>query len=134
MEIITLIQTNPKIGIIILSLLVTIVLTILTYFVTDRNLMKTIKEKQKKLREEMKAYKHDAQKMMEINKKMMEDFPVQMKQSFKIMIITVLPLLIFFNWLRSTFATTSLADNWIWWYIISSVIFSIILRKLFKMD
>jgi len=134
MEIISLIQANPKIGIIILSFIVTVVLTTLTYFVTDKKLMKSIKEKQKKLRQEMKEYKHDAQKMMEINKKMMEDFPIQMKQSFKIMIITILPLLIFFNWLRSTFAATSLADNWIWWYIISSVVFSMTLRKVFKLD
>ncbi|MBM3247174.1 DUF106 domain-containing protein [Candidatus Pacearchaeota archaeon] len=134
MEITTFIQSNPKLGILVLSLIATVVLTVITYFFTDRNLMKSIKEKQKKLREEMKLYRDDAQKMMEINKKMMEDFPVQMKQSFKIMIITLLPVLVFFNWLRNVLSTTTLADSWVWWYIISSIVFSIVLRKVFKID
>jgi uncharacterized membrane protein (DUF106 family) len=134
MDINALIQANPKMWIIILSFVATSFLTAITYFITDRNLMKSIKEKQKKLRAEMKEFKNDAQKMMEINKKMMEDFPLQMKQSFKVMIITLLPVLIFFNWLRNALSTTSLVNSWLWWYIISSVIFSIVLRKVFKID
>jgi len=96
--------------------------------------MKEIKEKQKRLKEEMKIHKDNPQKMMEINKQMMEDFPKQMKQSMKISVITIIPLLLLFNWLRPTFTQTTLATNWIWWYIIASLIFSIVLRKVFKMD
>ena len=134
MDATVLIQSNPKVAIVILSLLVTLVLTVVNYFVTDKELMKNIKAKQKTIREEMKQYKHDAQKMMELNKKMMEDFPAQMKQSFKMMIITFIPIVIFYSWIRSVFATTTLASGWIWWYIISSIVFSIILRKAFKLD
>jgi uncharacterized membrane protein (DUF106 family) len=134
MEITSFIQANPKAAIIILSFIATAVLTTLTYFFTDRKLMKDIKIKQKSLREEMKKHKDNPQKMMEINKQMMEDFPAQMKQSFKIMIITLLPVLIFFNWLRNVLSTTTLANGWIWWYIVSSIVFSIILRKVFKLD
>ena len=134
MDITPIIIQHPKPAILIISLLVTIFITIISYYVTDRNLMKEIKEKQKRLKEEMKIHKDNPQKMMEINKQMMEDFPKQMKQSMKISVITIIPLLLLFNWLRPTFTQTTLATNWIWWYIIASLIFSIVLRKVFKMD
>ena len=128
------IQADPKIAIIILSFIVTLITTIVSWLVTDKAKMKEIKEKQKTLKEEMKKYRDNPEKMMEINKKMMEDMPHQMKQSMKIMFITIIPLLVFFRWLRSIYATTTLVNSWIWWYIISSIVFSIILRKVFKMD
>ena len=134
MTISTLIQANPKTAIIILSFIATLFVTIISHFVTDKELMRGIKEKQKKLREEMKLHKDNPQKMMEINKQMMEDFPHQMKQSLKISAVTLIPMLLLFSWLRKIFVVTSIATNWIWWYILSSLVFSIALRKLFKLD
>jgi uncharacterized membrane protein (DUF106 family) len=103
---------------------------------TDRAKMKEIRERQKQLRAEMKQYKNHPEKMMEINQKMLEDMPEQMRQSFKPMIITIIPILLLFGWMRSMFAATSLAGKWwifpIWlvWYIGASIIFSIILNKM----
>ena len=129
MPITELIQNNPRIGIIILSFIVTIFITTVTYFMTDRVRMKEIKTKQKALRKEIKQYKDNPAKMMELNKQMMEDMPEQLKHSFKPMIITIIPLIILLGWLRATFAETAIAGTWIWWYIGSSIIFSMILRK-----
>jgi uncharacterized membrane protein (DUF106 family) len=134
MAISSLIIANPKASILILSLIVTLFITIITHFLTDKELMRGIKEKQKKLREEMKIHRDNPEKMMEINKKMMEDLPHQMKQSLKVSLVTIIPLLFLFNWLKVTFAATSIASSWIWWYILSSLAFSIVLRKLFKLD
>ena len=100
----------------------------------DKKRMKEIKDKQKRLREEMKQYKDNPTKMMEINKQMMEDMPEQLKHSFKPMLVTIIPLLILFNWLRATFAITAIAGSWFWWYIISSIAFSMILRKVFGLQ
>ena len=96
--------------------------------------MREIKDKQKRLREEMKLHKDNPEKMMDINKQMMEDFPTQMKQSMKVSLFTIIPLLFLFNWLKIIFAQTAIASNWVWWYIIASLVFSIFLRKLFKLD
>lgn len=134
MSITTLIQANPRIGILVLSLLVTLFVTIISYYVTDRNLMRDIKARQKSLKEEMKKYRDNPQKMMELNKQMMADFPHQMKQSLKVSMITIIPLLLVFNWLRPVFNATIISSNWIWWYIVSSILFSIALRKIFKLD
>ena len=124
-----LIQTNPIIAIIILSFFVTIFITVVTYYMTDRVRMKELREKQKALRLEIKKYRDNPAKMMELNKQMMEDMPEQLKQSFKPMIVTIIPLLILFAWLKSTFDGTTIASSWIWWYIGSSMVFSIMSRK-----
>ena len=134
MTITQLIQNNPRISIIILSFIVTLFITIVNYFMTDRNRMKEIKEKQKRLRVELKEFKDNPQKMMEINKQMMEDMPEQLKHSFKPMLVTIIPLLILFKWLRATFLITEIAGSWFWWYIISSIAFSMILRKVFGLQ
>lgn len=134
MPIIESIQTNPKTSIIIISFIATLLVTIVRYFMTDREKMREIRERQKKLREEMKKFKNNPEKMLEINQKMLEDFPEQMKQSFKPMIITLIPLLILFKWLLNIYSTTGLSGSWIWWYIISSIVFSIFLSKVFGMQ
>jgi uncharacterized membrane protein (DUF106 family) len=134
MDINSYIIANPQISIIAFSLIVTVFITIITHFLTDKELMKRIKEKQKGLREQMKIHRDNPKKMMEINKQMMEDLPHQMKQSLKVSLVTLVPLLILFGWLKTTFAVTSIASSWIWWYIISSLIFSLALRKIFKLD
>jgi len=134
MDIIALIKLYPQVSIVIFSLLATMFVTAINYFITDRELMRGIKEKQKKLREEMKLYKNDPQKMMELNKQMMADFPHQMKQSLKTSVITIVPMLLLFNWLKGIYLDTSLATSWIWWYIVASLVFSMGLRKILKLD
>lgn len=125
---------NARISILILSLLVTLFITIITYYMTDRKRMKELRDKQKALRIEIKKHKDNPQKMMELNKQMIEDMPEQLKHSFKPMLITMIPIIIIFAWLRSTFALTVIAKTWFWWYIGSSIVFSIILRKVFGLQ
>ncbi len=134
MAIVELIQNNPKIGIIILSFIVTLFITMVNYFMIDKDKMKEIKDRQKQLRVDMKKFKDDPAKVMEINKKMLEDIPEQFKHSLKPMLVTLVPLLILFSWLRTTFVETSISSTWIWWYIGSSIIFSIIVRKIFGLQ
>lgn len=122
-----LVQNNPRIAIIIFSFLVTLFITTVTYYMTDRVRMKELKDKQKALRKEIKNHKDNPQKMLELNKQMMEDMPEQLKHSFKPMLVTMIPIIIMLGWLRSTF--TDILPAWFWWYMISSIIFSISLRK-----
>ena len=132
MAIIELIQTYPRSSIIILSLIVALFITIVNYFMVDKTRMKELKDKQKRLREEMKKFKDHPEKMLEINKQMMEDMPEQLKHSLKPMLVTLIPLLILFSWLGKTFK--EILPSWIWWYIGASILFSIILRKIFGLQ
>ena len=91
------IQNNPRWGIILIAFVVNIFIVVITNFMTDKKRAQELKDKQKSLRDELKKHKDNPQKMMEINKQMIEDMPEQMKQSFKPMIITLIPLLILFK-------------------------------------
>jgi uncharacterized membrane protein (DUF106 family) len=128
-------QSNPRISIILVSLLVTVFITTVRYFMVDRDKLKEIKERQKELRKEVKKYKDNPEKMLELNQQMLEDMPEQFKQSFKPMLITMIPVLILFKWMWSIYGETALSGTsflfpvWLWWYIGSSIIFSIALNK-----
>ena len=128
------IESSPKMSIIVISLLVAIFTTTVRYYMVDREKMKVIRARQKELRKDLKNFRDNPEKMMEINKQMMEDMPEQMKQSFKPMIITLIPLLILFKWLWSAYELTSLSGTWLWWYIGSSIIFSIFLSKAYGLQ
>jgi len=134
MAIVELIQNYPRTSIIVLAFIVTLFITIVNFFMVDRKRMKEIREKQKRLREEMKKFKDNPQKMMEINKQMMEDMPEQLKHSFKPMLVTIIPLIILFKWLRATYAITAISGSWFWWYIGASILFSMLLRKIFGLQ
>jgi len=133
-DIVQLIQNNPRTGIIVLSFLATLFITIVNYFLTDREKMKEIKQRQKDLRKQMKEVKNDPEKVMELNKKMLEDFPEQMKHMYKPLLVTMIPILIFFNWLRGLFVETSISGSWFWWYLVSAILFSIVIRKGFGLQ
>ncbi len=127
------IQSYPKVGIMCFALLVSFFISLVNYFVLDKEKMREIKEKQKALQEEMKKHKGNPEKMMELNKQLFSHMGEMMRHSFKPMLITLIPLLLFFNYLRETFAATALAKSWIWYYIGSSIVGSIIFRKIFKL-
>ena len=134
MAIMELIQVYPKGSIIVLSFFVTIFITVVRYFMTDREKMKEIKDRQKELRKEMKNHKGNPEKMMELQQRMLEDMPEQFKHSIKPMAITLIPVFILFAWMKATYAGTAIAGTWLWWYIGASLVFSIILSKIFNLQ
>jgi len=125
--------TNPKLSVIVISFLVTLAMTLVTKKFTNQNRMKELKEIQKACQIKIKE-KKDPKEMMEIQKQMMECSMELMKHSFKPLFITFIPLLILFWWLRGVFSATTLGGGWIWWYIISGIISSIVLRKVLKVQ
>lgn len=128
------VDVGPIPGIAIISFILTLLVTVVYKWTTDQELMKSLKEEMKEFQKEMKRFKEDPKKMMELQGKAMEKNMKYFMHSLKPMIITLVPLLIIFSWLRSTYEGVSLLFgwSWIWSYIIFSVIFSFILRKLFK--
>jgi len=121
---------NPKISIIVIAFLITLVTTLITKKFTDQTRMKELKDKQKGLQKQLKEARGDTHKMSQINKEMMDASMELMKHSFKPMLYTFIPLLIFFWWIRGIYS--SVLSGWIWWYIAAGVISSIILRKFMK--
>lgn len=120
----------PVPSVVALSFTVTLVMTLVTKKFTDQNRMKELKEIQKACQIKLKDEKGNPEKMNEINKELMECSMELMKHSFKPMLYTFLPLIIFFWWIRGIY--TVVLPTWLWWYIGSGIVSSIILRKLLK--
>lgn len=127
-----LISLNPKLSVILLSFLVTFIMTFVTKKFTDQNRMRELKGIQKACQIRLKDNKGNTEEIGKINQEMMECSMELMKHSFKPLLITMIPLLIFFWWIRGVFSTTAIAISWIWYYIGTGIISSMILRKIMK--
>ena len=131
--ILELIQQYPRVSIIVMALAVSFFISMVNYFVLDKEKMKQIKEKQKALQEEMKQHKGNTQKMMELQKEMFSHVGATFSHSFKPMLITFIPIILIFTFLRKEFALTEIAKSWYWYYIVISIASSMLFRKLFKL-
>lgn len=121
---------NPKVTIILISVLVTLFMTLITKYTTNQNRMKELKKIQKACQIKLKDSKGDMKKQQEIQKEMMDCSMELMKHSFKPMLITFIPLLILIWWVRGVY--TGVLSGWIWYYILASVVSSLIFRKVFN--
>jgi len=127
------IQLYPKTSIIVFAGLISLFITIVNYFVLDKDKVKDSKKKQKELRLEMKDLKDNPVKMMELQKEQMSHAMTNMKHSFKPMFITIIPILVFFWWIKARYVDTTLGGSWFWYYLVSAIFFSIVFRKIFKL-
>lgn len=126
-------QTYPHLAVILAALLIAFFISLVNYFVLDKERMREIKGKQKALQEEMKNHKDNPQKLMELQKEMFSHMGETMRHSMKPMLITFIPLIILFPILRSMLLETAIASTWFWWYLAASIASSLVFRKLFKL-
>lgn len=130
---------SARISVIVVAFILTLLITLVYKFFTDQKVLKAIKGEVKELQQEMKKFRDNPEKMMQINKDIMSKNAIVMKSSFKPLIITLVPVLLIFSWLRTTFSDAGdlinifgLKFGWFGTYVIFSIIFSIALRKLLK--
>lgn len=123
----------------IISFILTLITTLIYKYMTDQEVMKTLKADIKALQGEMKKHRENKDKMMHYQKKAMEKNMTYMKHSLKPMIITFIPIIFIFGWLRSYYDQLGNPDvffglSWLWTYIIFSIVISIGLRKILKIS
>ena len=128
-----LIQTYPRTSIILISAAISFFISLVNYFVLDKDKVKESKKRQKELQAKIKEHKNDPAKAMEFQKEMMGHAMESMKHSMKPMFFTLIPVLVVFWWMKDIFAATEIVKSWIWYYIVSAIIFSMIFRKLLKL-
>lgn len=130
-----LINSYPHISIILLALIITFFISLVNYFVLDKERMREIKSRQKRLQEEIKKHQKEGNmdKAMALQKELLADMPEMFKHSLKPMLITLIPVLIFFSFVRGAYAQTSIASSWFWYYLITALVGSMIFRKLLKL-
>ncbi len=131
----SLIEWSPVVGLLVISFLLTLLISLSYKFLTDQKLMKEHKDEITQLQKEMKELKDNPEKMMAKQKILMEKNLKMMKHNIKPMLFTFIPLIIIFGWLRTTYTPMGkliFGLSWFWIYLISAVIFSMIIRKLLK--
>ena len=99
-----LLKLSPLFGIIIISFILTLLITLIHKFVTNQEVMKGLKKDMKDHQNEMKKHKDNPKKVMEIQKQVMQKNMEFMKHSFKPMIFTFIPIIIIFGWLNANMA------------------------------
>lgn len=130
-----LLSWNLNIGMLIIVLIITILTTIVQKYATDQKTLKELKGETKEIQKQMKEFKNQPEKMMELQKKQMAMMPKQMKLSMRSIIYTGIPFILFFRWFQDYFSALPegtkfwLGFSWFWFYLISAMIFSSILRK-----
>ncbi len=90
--------------IILLSFLISLIITLITKYATDQDLMKRLKEEMKELQAEMKELKKEPEKAMQVQKQVMQTNMKYMRQSFRSMLYTFIPIIIIFGWMNSHLA------------------------------
>ena len=133
------VSISPIFGIIFIAFVLSLLSSVSWKYLTDQTLLKSLREKNKTAQEEIKKYKDDPKKMAELNSKMMkenlENMKLQYKQSIKPMLATLIPFGFAFVWIRKTyepFGDIFLGLGGIGTYIIFSIIFSMVIRKVMK--
>ena len=124
---------GPRIFIVLAALLISLFISIVNFFVLDKEKMNALKSRQKEIQDEMKKHKDNPTKLMELQKEMFSHMGASMKHSLKPMLITFIPLLILFPMMRTLLADSVIKGSWFWYYIITSLVGASVFRKLFKL-
>ena len=124
-------------GMLIIVFLITIITTLIQKYTTDQKALKELREEQKLLQEEMKKFKDNPEKVAELSKKQMEFLPKTFKLTSRAILFTGLPFILFFRWFSDFFISMGSPKffgfmTWFWFYFISTMIFSSLLRKWLK--
>lgn len=129
-----LLKWNLTIGMLLVVFLITFITTIIQKYATDQKALKELRAEQKLLQEEMKQFKDNPEKMSELSKKQLEFIPKTFKLTSRTILFTGIPFLLFFRWFYDFFASIGQPNffgflPWFWFYLIFTLIFSSILRK-----
>ncbi|MEK6922386.1 MAG: EMC3/TMCO1 family protein [Nanoarchaeota archaeon] len=124
-------------GMIIIVLFINVIQTLIHKYTTDQEGLKKLKDEQKEFQAKMKALKDQPDKRMELQKQQMAKLPQSFSLSMKSVAYTSIPLILFFRWFDDFFNTLGdpkviLGLGWIGTYIIFSIVFSMLLRKVLK--
>jgi len=136
---------SPFWSVVVISMILTLLVTLAYKFLTNQQEIKKLKGESKELRKQMKDHKENEDKRLEIQKKSMEKSLKMMKQTMRPALFYMIPLLIVFSWLRNTFKGSGellswgfsipllgSGFGWLGVYILTTLIFNGIARKLLR--
>lgn len=132
-----LINWDLVLGSLIVFFIIAFITTIVQKYATDQETLRELRKEQKELQKEMNEYKDNPKKMMEIQKSIWPTTMKIMQVSMKGSLFTIIPFLLFFRWFMDFFLELGSPKffgfmSWFWFYLLSILVFSSILRKWLK--
>jgi uncharacterized membrane protein (DUF106 family) len=132
-----LLNWNLTLGMLIVVFMITLITTLIQKYATDQKALRELKHEQKILQEEMKKYRDNPAKVSELSKKQLEFIPRTFKLTSRSVLFTGIPFILFFRWFYDFFSALGEPKffgflSWFWFYLIFTMIFSGILRKMMK--
>ena len=131
-----LLNLNLTYGMLVLVLLLSIFMTLIQKYTTDQKTLREMKEEQKKMQEDLKKLEVGSKEHSELSMKSLKFVGPMFKLSMRPIIYTAIPIILLFRWFTDYF---SLVDfkffgflSWFWFYLLGSIIFSSVLRKVFN--
>jgi uncharacterized membrane protein (DUF106 family) len=128
-------QVTP--GFLLIAALITLVTTLVQKYFTDQKTIKELRNESKILSEEMKQYKDHPEKLMELQRKQFEIMGKTMPLTMRPLLYTAIPFVLFLRWFSDYFTLHPIKIvglSWFWAYFLSSIIFSVIFRKVLKVQ
>ncbi len=138
-----LLALKPHIGLFVFSLILTTIIYAVNKVMINRKVSKEIKDRLATVKENLTKAQKDGRKD-DINKFLKEYMAINnqyLKQTFKVMIVTFLVVILLFPWANTKFTGVTVAQlpfalpfigtgmGWIAWYILVSITGSWLLRK-----
>ncbi len=128
-----LLSWNKTIGMLLVVFIISLISILVQKYATDQKQLKELRKEQKLLQEEMKKFKEHPEKLMELQKKQMAFLPQTMKLSTRAILFTGVPFILLFRWFNDYFVASPYNFlgfiSWFWFYLIFTLIFTAILRK-----
>ncbi len=130
-----LLNWNLYLGMAILVFLLALFMTVIQKYTTDQKTIREMRDEQKRLQEEMKKFEVGSKEHTELSMKSMKFMGPMFKLSMRPIAYTAIPIILLFRWFADYFAVISFKFwifSWFWFYLLGSIIFSSILRKILK--
>jgi uncharacterized membrane protein (DUF106 family) len=133
-----LLNWNITWGMLVVVLIISFISIIAQKYATDQKQLRELKKEQKIMQEELKKVRNDPEKFVELQKKQMatvqQTFSKTMKLSTRAILFTGVPFLLLFRWFNDYFIAKPFNFlgflPWFWFYLIFTLIFTAILRKI----
>lgn len=132
-----LLRWNLNYGMTFLVFLLALFMTLIQKYTTDQKTLKEMKEQQKKMHEELKKLKPGSKEYNDLAGESMKFIGPMFKLGLRPIMYTAIPIILLFRWFSDYFNIVEFKVfglGWFWFYLLGSIIFSSILRKILKVQ
>lgn len=122
-------------GMTVLVMLLSLFMTIIQKYTTDQETMRQMRDEQKKLHDEMKKHTPGSKEYTDLSMRSMKFMMPMMKLGMRPLVYTAVPIILLFRWFQDYFALVEFKFwifTWFWFYLVGTIIFSSIFRKILK--